>query len=339
MTMTSGTDTDTAVQTEDFGALADGSPVHRWTLERDGVRVRVLTYGAIVQSVEAPGRDGSRAPVALGLPEVGGYEEFPGPYFGAVVGRYANRIGGASFVLDGRTHRLTANEGGNHLHGGARGFDKRVWDAVAVPDGVRMSLVSPDGDEGYPGRLDFSVTYTLGPGGALLLDHRAVADAPTVLNPTSHLYWNLAGADSGSALGQQLRITAGHFTPVDAASVPTGEVIPVAGTRFDFRETRAVGAGYDQNFVLEEGARGVDAVAAELHDAWSGRVLTVRTTEPGLQLYTADHFDGRPYGPCAGIALETQHFPDSPNRPEFPSTVLRPGEVFVSHTAYAFSVR
>ncbi|MBM7055053.1 aldose epimerase family protein [Streptomyces durocortorensis] len=339
MTMTSGTDTDTAVQTEDFGALADGSPVHRWTLERDGVRVRVLTYGAIVQSVEAPGRDGSRAPVALGLPEVGGYEEFPGPYFGAVVGRYANRIGGASFVLDGRTHRLTANEGGNHLHGGARGFDKRVWDAVAVPDGVQMSLVSPDGDEGYPGRLDFSVTYTLGPGGALLLDHRAVADAPTVLNPTSHLYWNLAGADSGSALGQQLRIAAGHFTPVDAASVPTGEVIPVAGTRFDFRETRAVGAGYDQNFVLEEGARGVDAVAAELYDAWSGRVLTVRTTEPGLQLYTADHFDGRPYGPCAGIALETQHFPDSPNRPEFPSTALRPGEVFVSHTAYAFSVR
>ncbi|MET9767322.1 aldose epimerase family protein [Streptomyces sp. NPDC006415] len=339
MTMTSGTDTDTAVQTEDFGALADGSPVHRWTLERDGVRVRVLTYGAIVQSVEAPGRDGSRAPVALGLPEVGGYEEFPGPYFGAVVGRYANRIGGASFVLDGRTHRLTANEGGNHLHGGARGFDKQVWDAVAVPGGVRMSLVSPDGDEGYPGRLDFSVTYTLGPGGALLLDHRAVADAPTVLNPTSHLYWNLAGADSGSALGQQLRIAAGHFTPVDAASVPTGEVIPVAGTRFDFRETRAVGAGYDQNFVLEEGARGVDAVAAELYDAWSGRVLTVRTTEPGLQLYTADHFDGRPYGPCAGIALETQHFPDSPNRPEFPSTVLRPGEVFVSHTAYAFSVR
>ncbi|MFD5200202.1 aldose epimerase family protein [Streptomyces sp. NPDC058375] len=337
--MTTGRTAGTVTYTEDFGVLADGSPVHRWTLERDGVRVRILTYGATVQSVEAPGRNGSRAPVALGLPEVGGYEEFPGPYFGAVVGRYANRIGGAAFVLDGRTHRLTANEGGNHLHGGVRGFDKRVWDAVAVPGGVRMSLVSADGDEGYPGRLDFSVTYTLGPGGALSLDHRAETDAPTVLNPTSHLYWNLAGADSGSALGQQLRIAAGHFTPVDAASVPTGEVTPVAGTRFDFRERRAVGAGYDQNFVLEEGARGVDAVAAELYDAWSGRVLTVRTTEPGLQLYTADHFDGRPYGPCAGIALETQHFPDSPNRPEFPSTVLRPGEVFVSHTAYAFSVR
>ncbi|MEU0620404.1 aldose epimerase family protein [Streptomyces rubiginosohelvolus] len=335
--MTSGTDT--AVQAEGFGALADGTPVRRWTLERDGVRVRILTYGAIVQSVEAPGRDGSRAPVALGLPDVGGYEEFPGPYFGAVVGRYANRIGGASFVLDGRTHRLTANEGATHLHGGARGFDKRVWDAAAVPGGVRMSLVSADGDEGYPGRLDFSVTYTLGQGGALGLDYRAVTDAPTVLNPTSHLYWNLAGADSGSALGQQLRVAARHFTPVDGASVPTGEVLPVAGTPFDFRRTRAVGAGYDRNLVLEEEARGGEAVAAELYDAWSGRVLTVRTTEPGLQLYTADHFDGRPFGPCAGIALETQHFPDSPNRPEFPSTVLRPGEEFASRTVYAFSVR
>ncbi|MEU9930266.1 aldose epimerase family protein [Streptomyces anulatus] len=333
------TSTGTATYTEDFGALADGSPVRRWTLERDGVRVRVLTYGAIVQSVQAPGRDGSRAAVALGLPDVAGYEKFPAPYFGAVVGRYANRIGGASFVLDGRTHRLTPNEGGTHLHGGARGFDKRVWDAVAVPDGVRLSLVSADGDEGYPGRLDFSVTYTLEPGGTLRLDYRAVTDAPTVLNPTSHLYWNLAGADSGSALGQQLRIAAREVTPVDAASVPTGELLPVTGTRFDFRGMRAVGAGYDQNFVLEEGTKAADAVAAELYDAASGRVLTVRTTEPGLQLYTADHFDGRPFGPCAGIALETQHFPDSPNRPEFPPTVLRPGEEFVSRTEYAFSVR
>ncbi|NEB38382.1 aldose epimerase family protein [Streptomyces sp. SID14515] len=333
------TSADTATYTEDFGVLADGSPVRRWTLERDGVRVRILTYGAIVQSVETPGRDGSRAPVALGLPEVAGYEEFPNPYFGAVVGRYANRIGGASFVLDGRSHRLTANEDGNHLHGGARGFDKRVWNAEAVPDGVRMSLVSADGEEGYPGRLGLSVTYTLGPGGALRLGYRAVTDAPTVLNPTSHLYWNLAGADSGSALGQQLRIAAGRITPVDAASVPTGAFAPVAGTRFDFREMRAVGSGYDQNFVLDERAEGADGVAAELYDAASGRVLTVRTSEPGLQLYTADHFDGRPFEPCAGIALETQHFPDSPNRPEFPSTVLRPGEEFVSRTEYAFSVR
>ncbi|MET7503992.1 aldose epimerase family protein [Streptomyces microflavus] len=339
-----GTGSSTAAYAEDFGALADGSPVRRWTLERDGVRVRVLTYGAIVQSVEVPGRDGVRGAVALGLPEVAGYEEFPAPYFGAVVGRYANRIGGASFVLDGRTHRLTPNEGRVHLHGGLRGFDKRVWEAEAVPGGVRMSLVAEDGEEGYPGRLDFSVTYTLEPGGALRIGYRAVTDAPTVLNPTSHLYWNLAGALSGSALGQELRIAAGHFTPVDADAVPTGELAPVAGTRFDFRRGRAVEAGYDQNFVLDgDGGGGGDGnaggFAAELYDPGTGRVLTVRTTEPGLQLYTADHFDGRPFVPCAGIALETQHFPDSPNRPEFPSTVLRPGEEFTSRTEYAFSVR
>ncbi|MFD8620294.1 aldose epimerase family protein [Streptomyces sp. DSS69] len=336
--------TATATYAEDFGTLADGSPVRRWTLERDGVRVRVLTYGAIVQCVEVPGRDGVRGAVALGLPEVAGYEEFPAPYFGAVVGRYANRIGGASFVLDGRTYRLTPNEGRVHLHGGVRGFDKRVWAAEPVPGGVRLSLVAEDGEEGYPGRVDFSVTYTLGPGGALRIGYRAVTDAPTVLNPTSHLYWNLAGALSGSALGQELRIAAGHFTPVGPDAVPTGEYAPVAGTRFDFRRGRAVEAGYDQNFVLDsdgdgDASPGGGRFAAELYDAGSGRVLTVRTTEPGLQLYTADHFDGRPFVPCAGIALETQHFPDSPNRPEFPSTVLRPGEEFVSRTEYAFSVR
>ncbi|MCX4677445.1 galactose mutarotase [Streptomyces sp. NBC_01433] len=327
----------TAIRTEDFGTLADGTGVQRWTLERDGTLVRVLTYGAIVQSVEVPARDGTRTGVALGLPDVAGYEKYPGPYFGAVVGRYANRIAGASFVLDGTGHRVTRNEGRNHVHGGTRGFDKRVWQAREVPDGVRLSLVAQDGEEGFPGRLAFSVTYSLDAGGALRIGYRATTDAPTVLNPTNHTYWNLAGADSGSALGQQLRIAAGRITPVDGEAVPTGEPAPVAGTRFDFRGTRAVGAGYDHNFVLD--APDGDAVAAELYDAWSGRVLTVRTTEPGLQLYTADHFDGPPYGPCAGIALETQHFPDSPNRPEFPSTVLRPGEEFVSSTVYGFSVR
>ncbi|MFJ4961061.1 aldose epimerase family protein [Streptomyces sp. NPDC088729] len=326
----------TVTHTDDFGTLADGSAVRRWTLERDGTRVRVLDRGAIVQSVETPGRDGTRAQVALGLPDMAGYERFPAPYFGALVGRYANRIAGAAFELDGRAHRLTRNEGRNHIHGGSRGFDKRMWRAAAVRDGVRMTLVSEDGEEGFPGRLDFSVTYTVEAGGALRIACRATTDAPTVLNPTNHTYWNLAGADSGSALGQQLRIAAGHITPVDAESVPTGELMPVAGSRFDFRRMRAVGAGYDHNFVLDEAG---DGVAAELYDAGSGRVLTVRTSEPGLQLYTADHFDGRPFGPCAGIALETQHFPDSPNRPEFPSTVLRPGEEFASSTEFAFSVR
>ncbi|MFJ2791837.1 aldose epimerase family protein [Streptomyces sp. NPDC087290] len=324
----------TATATEDFGTLADGTPVHRWTLERDGTRVRVLTYGGIVQSVEVPDRDGARAGVALGLPDLAGYETFTGPYFGALVGRYANRIGGARFELDGRTHRLAPNEGRNQVHGGARGFDKRVWRAREVAGGVELSLVSEDGEEGFPGRLAVSAAYTLDEGGALRITYRATTDAPTVLNLTNHTYWNLAGDGSGSALGQVLRIAAGRITPADAESLPTGAFLPVAGTRFDFREPEPVGAGYDHNFVLDG-----TGPAAELYDAASGRVLTVTTTEPGLQLYTADHFDGRPFGPCAGIALETQHFPDSPNRPEFPSTVLRPGEESVSTTVYGFTVR
>ncbi|GAA2419685.1 galactose mutarotase [Streptomyces pulveraceus] len=323
-----------AIRTEDFGTLADGTPVHRWTLERDGTRVRVLTYGGIVQSVEVPDRDGARAGVALGLPDLAGYETFSGPYFGALVGRYANRIGGARFELDGRTHRLTPNEGRNQVHGGARGFDKRVWRAREVAGGVELSLVSEDGEEGFPGRLAVSAAYTLDEGGALRITYRATTDAPTVLNLTNHTYWNLAGDGSGSALGQVLRIAAGRITPADAESLPTGAFLPVEGTRFDFREPVPVGAGYDHNFVLDG-----TGPAAELYDAASGRVLTVTTTEPGLQLYTADHFDGRPFGPCAGIALETQHFPDSPNRPEFPSTVLRPGEESVSTTVYGFTVR
>ncbi|MEV7300986.1 MULTISPECIES: aldose epimerase family protein [Streptomyces] len=332
MIMTTGT----AVHSEDFTPLADGTAVRRWTLERDGTRVRVLTYGAVVQSVEVPGRDGTRVGVALGLPDTTGYETYAGPYFGALVGRYANRIGGASFVLDGRTHQVTPNEGRNHVHGGTRGFDKRVWDAEEVPDGVRLSLVAEDGEEGFPGRLEVSVAYTLDAGGALRIGYRATTDAPTVLNLTNHTYWNLAGADSGSALGHELRLAGSRITPADAESIPTGEFAPVDGTRFDFREPKPVGPGYDTNYVLDETG---DAPAAELYDAASGRVLTVTTTEPGLQLYTADHFEGRPFVPCAGIALETQHFPDSPNRPEFPSTVLRPGEEFVSTTVYGFSVR
>ncbi|MGY5034316.1 aldose epimerase family protein [Streptomyces sp. 900116325] len=326
----------TAICTEVFGTLADGTAVHRWTLERAGTRVRVLTYGGVVQSVEVPGQDGVRAQVALGLPDLAAYEKPSGPYFGALVGRYANRIARGSFVLDGRTHRVTRNEGRNHVHGGARGFDRRVWEARELTDGVELSLVAEDGEEGFPGRLAVSAAYTLDEDGALRIAYRATTDAPTVLNLTNHTYWNLAGAHSGSAVGHTLRIAAGRITPTDAESLPTGEFLPVDGTRFDFRETRTVGGGYDHNFVLDAAD---DGPVAELCDPASGRVLTVTTTEPGLQLYTADHFDGRPYGPCDGIALETQHFPDSPNRPEFPSTVLRPGEEYVSTTVYGFSVR
>ena len=334
--MTTGT-TGTDIHAEDYSALADGTAVRRWTLERDGTRVRVLTYGGIVQSVEVPDRDGVRGPVALGLPDLAAYETFSGPYFGALVGRYANRIAGARFVLDGTARQVTPNEGRNHVHGGTRGFDKRVWEAREVPHGVCLSLVAEDGEEGFPGRLAVSVTYTLDAGGALRIDYRATTDAPTVVNLTNHTYWNLAGADGASALGHELRIAAGQITPVDGDSLPTGEFAAVDGTRFDFREARAVGPAYDHNYVLDGSTD--DGVAAELYAAGTGRVLTVRTTEPGMQLYTADHFDGKPFGPCAGIALETQHFPDSPNRPGFPSTVLRPGEEFVSTTVYGFSVR
>ncbi|GGY84650.1 aldose epimerase family protein [Streptomyces nitrosporeus] len=328
--------TGTATHSEDFTPCSDGTPVRRWTLERDGTRVRVLTYGGVVQSVEVPGRDGRTARVALGLPDVAGYEADPGPYFGALVGRYANRIAGSSFELDGKRYHLAPNEGRNQVHGGPRGFDKRVWDAEEVPDGVRLSLVAEDGEEGFPGRLAVSVAYTLDPGGALRISYRATAGAPTVVNLTNHTYWNLAGADSGSALGHELRIAAGRITPVDGESIPTGETAPVDGTRFDFREAKPVGPGYDINYVLD--APG-DAPVAELYDAASGRALTVWTTEPGMQLYTGDHLGGRSFAACAGIALETQHFPDSPNRPAFPSTVLRPGEEFTSTTVYGFSVR
>lgn len=319
---------------ERAGSAPDGTAVHRWTLERAGVRVKVLDYGGILQSVEVPDRDGAYANVVLGFDDVAGYVGCPSPYFGALIGRYANRIAGGRFTLDGRTYRLPRNNGPNCLHGGERGFDKRVWNAEPAADGhgVRLSLVSPDGEEGFPGRLEVSATYSLDAAGALRIDYRAVTDAPTVLNLTNHTYWNLGGAGSGSAAGHVLRIAAGHVTPPDGDSVPKGPPVPVDGTRFDFREPREVGSGYDHNFVLDQGGSAV----VELSDPVSGRVLTVTTTEPGMQLYTGDHFDAGPFGPGEGIALETQHFPDSPNRPDFPSTVLRPGEEFLSTTTYGF---
>ncbi|MEU6271713.1 aldose epimerase family protein [Streptomyces populi] len=319
-----------------FGTLSDGARVHRWTLERAGVRVRVLTYGGIVQSAEVPDRDGRAADVTLGFSALEGYTAHPGPYLGALVGRYANRIGGARFSLDGTAYRLEPNNGPNSLHGGDGGFDKRVWDAEPVEHGVRLSRVSPDGEEGFPGRLEVSATYTLDERGALRIAYEAVTDAPTVVNLTNHTYWNLAG--SGSALGHELRLDASRLTRVDGNLIPTGELDPVEGTRFDFREPRKTGAGYDHNYVLDKGVTAAPVEVAELYDPASGRVLTVATTEPGLQLYTADHLDD-PFAPNDGVALETQHFPDSPNRPDFPSTELRPGGVYRSETVYGFSVR
>ncbi|MFE1070796.1 aldose epimerase family protein [Streptomyces sp. NPDC058783] len=319
-----------------FGTLSDGTPVHRWTLERAGVRVRVLSYGGIVQSAEVPDRDGNVADVVLGFADLDGYLRHPEPYLGALVGRYANRIAGGRFPLDGLTYAVVPNEGPNTLHGGERGFDKRVWDVEAVTGGVRLSRVSPHGEEGFPGRLEMSATYTLDGSGALRIGYEAVTDAPTVLNPTNHSYFNLSG--SGHAGGHELRLAASRITPVDAGLIPTGGLDDVTDTRFDFRRARKIGSGYDHNFVLDKGVTDAAEEVAELYDPASGRVLTVATTEPGLQLYTADHL-GEPFAPGDGVALETQHFPDSPNRPGFPSTVLRPGEVFRSETVYRFSVR
>ncbi|CAL9454021.1 aldose epimerase family protein [Streptomyces sp. enrichment culture] len=319
-----------------FGTLSDGTPVHRWTLRRAGVRVRVLTYGGIVQSVEVPDREGRAGDVVLGFPDLDGYLAHPEPYLGALVGRYANRIAGGRFPLDGRTYALEPNNGPNTLHGGARGFDRRVWDAAPVEHGVRLTRVSPHGEEGFPGRLAVTATYTLLESGALRIAYEAVTDAPTVVNLTNHSYFNLAG--SGDAGGHELRLAASRYTPVDADLIPTGALDDVTGTRFDFREPRKVGSGYDHNFVLDKGVTDRPVEVAELYDPASGRVLTVATTEPGLQLYTADHL-GEPFTPGDGVALETQHFPDSPNRPEFPTTVLRPGEVFRSETVYWFGAR
>ncbi|MGC5035300.1 aldose epimerase family protein [Streptomyces sp. DT190] len=319
-----------------FGTLPDGTPVHRWTLQRAGVRVRVLSYGGIVQSVEVPDRAGRAAGVVLGFPDLDGYLARPEPYLGALVGRYANRIAGGRFPLDGRTYALETNDGPHSLHGGVRGFDKRVWDVTPVEHGVRLSRVSAHGEEGFPGRLEVSATYSLLAGGVLRIAYEAVTDAPTVVNLTNHSYFNLAG--SGDAGGHELRLAASRYTPVGADLIPAGGPADVSGTRFDFRTARKVGSGYDHNFVLDKGVTDTAVEVAELHEPASGRVLTVATTEPGLQLYTADHL-GEPFAPGDGVALETQHFPDSPNRPDFPTTVLRPGEVFRSETVYGFGVR
>ncbi|MFH8485915.1 aldose epimerase family protein [Streptomyces longisporoflavus] len=330
------------MRSELFGTLPDGTSVHRWTLERGGVRVRVLTYGGIIQSAEVPGRSGQRESVALGFDDLRGYLDHPEPYLGALVGRYANRIAGGGFTLDGRTYRLARNNDPNSLHGGTAGFDKHVWEAAEAEHGVRLTRVSPDGEEGYPGRLAVSVTYSLDEAGGLRIAYEATTDAPTVVNLTNHTYWNLAGVRSGNggAGGHELRIDAARMTPTDGTQIPTGVYEDVEGTRFDFRTARKVGDGIDHNYVLDKGVTERPVEVAELSDPASGRVLSVATTEPGLQLYTADHFaEPLPFAPGDGVALETQHFPDSPNRPQFPSTVLRPGEVYRSETVYGFSVR
>ena len=349
---------------EEFGALADGTLVQRWTLAGDrGMTVRVLTYGGIVQAIEVPGRDGRPANVTLGFAGLDAYARDNRPYFGALIGRYANRIAGGRFSLDGRAFQLPVNNPPNSLHGGGEGFDKRVWAATGIGDersaGVELAYTSPDGEMGYPGTLTVQARYRLGPGNELRIDYRATTDAPTVVNLTNHSYFNLAGEAAGPVGGHRLRLHADHYTPTDATNIPTGQVAPVAGTPFDFTSPHPIGEridnqdeqlefglGYDHNFVLRDPpGGGALAPAAWVEDPASGRVLEIATSEPGVQFYSGNQLDGTlvgaggvAYRPRAGFALETQHYPDSPNQPAFPPTVLRPGQVYRSSTTYRFSV-
>ena len=340
---------------EDVWDVGTGRPTTLFHLSAGDLRVRLCPLGASVVGVDAPGRDNAVRDVCLQLPTPDGYRE-NGSNFGAVVGRYANRIGGSAFELDGRSYSLEANNGPNCLHSGSANLARREWAAEASTDGgdptVRFKVTDPDGSGGFPGEVDVEATYVLRADNTLSLRYRATADAPTVVSLTNHAYWNLAGHDTGDARPQRVRIAASKMLEVDATVLPTGELPDVAGTPFDFRTATAVDArwddlagrglnGYDHCYALD--SPGLDAVAAEMHDPVSDRLMTVRTTLPGCQLYTAAHLDRSPgnggYGPYAGLCLECQMFPDSPNRPAFPSTILRPGETFDHTTEMTFGLR
>ena len=343
-----------------FGVMPDGTQVDAYALTNAaGMRVVILTFGGVIQSVWVPDRDGTVDNVALGFADLDGYRE-RSPYFGALVGRYANRIAYGRFDLDGQTYQLTINWGPHHIHGGRVGFDKRVWSAQPFTSqgraGLELEYVSPDGEEGYPGTLAAAIRYSLSEDSALRIDYGATTDAPTVVNLTNHSYFNLAGEGSGSVYGHVAEINAGYFTPVDDTLIPTGEIATVDGTPLDFTSPVEVGRrikdphpqlsaaqGYDHNFVLDRSASRLKP-AARVSEPVTGRAVSVQTTEPGVQFYVGGHLDGslvgpsgRPYGPGAAFALETQHFPDSPNHDNFPSTVLRPGREYASTTVYTFS--
>ena len=344
--------TQAGVIVEEFGRTPEGEIVRLFTCtNRTGSVLKMIDYGATVVAVEVPDREGRKANVNLGFPTLEGYLG-PHPYFGATVGRYANRIAGAKFTLDGVTYQLAANDGNNHLHGGIRSFSRVIWEAepAETPEGVgvRFHRLSPDGEEGYPGNLDVTVLYLLTHDDELLIEYRATTDKPTVVNLTNHCYWNLAGAGVGDILEHVLMLEADYYLPVGPGLIPTGELAAVEGTPFDFREPTGIGAridqvpgGYDHCFVLRSQS-GEPALAARVKDPSSGRTMEIRTTQPGIQLYTANFLDGGPtvggFGKHAAFCLETQHYPDSPNRPEFPSTVLRPGEEYHQVTVHRFGV-
>lgn len=350
-----------AVARSPFGTLPDGTAIELFTLTNaSGMEVRVITYGGIVTAIKVADRNGKLDDVVLGYDSLEGYVKNPA-YLGALIGRYANRIGKAQFTLDGRTYQLAANNDGNTLHGGIKGFDKAVWQAESFEKpgqaGIVLTHTSPDGDEGYPGTLAVRVTYTLTDTNELSFDYSATTDKPTVLNLTYHGYFNLAGAGSGDVLGHLMRINADRYTPVDATLIPLGELAAVTGTPLDFRNLTTIGAridadhpqiklgaGYDHNFVINRQGNEL-ASAARVEEPKSGRVLEVHTTEPGVQFYSANHLNGftgkagHVYDKRNAFCLETQHYPDSPNKSAFPTTTLRPGEVFHSRTVYAFSAK
>jgi aldose 1-epimerase len=344
----------TSVVKQAYGHTSDGTAVDLYTLADGKVEARIMTYGGIVVSLRAPDRNGKLDDVVLGFDSFDPYLTQT-PYFGAIIGRYANRIAHGSFQLDGKTYSVPKNNGDNALHGGTRGFDKMVWAAKEIKDGIELTLVSKDGDQGFPGTLTTTVRYTVD-GGALRIEYSATTDRDTVLNLTNHSYFNLAGQVSSEVLKHVVKINASKFTPADANQIPTGELKAVEGTPFDFRKPHAIGEridandeqlrlgmGYDHNFVLDH-AEGQLAEAAEVYEPTTGRILQVLTTEPAVQLYTGNHLDGtvtgkggRVYKPRYAFCLETQHYPDSPNHPNFPTTELKPGQKFHSVTVYKFS--
>lgn len=351
-----------AVTRAAFGLLPDGQAVESFTLvNAHGVELRAITYGAIIVSLRVPDREGRLGDVVLGHDDLQGYLAKPA-YLGALIGRYGNRIAGGRFTLDGRSYTLATNNGPNHLHGGVLGFDKRLWKAEPFERpgtaGLVFTRLSPDGEEGYPGNLDVRVTYTLTDLNEVGFEYSASTDKPTIVNLTQHSYFNLAGDGERDVLGHELTIEADRFTPVDRTLIPTGTLAPVAGTPFDFRKPTAIGlrigaddeqlrhgGGYDHNFVLNRRGGGLSP-AARVFEPTTGRTMEVATTEPGVQFYSGNFLDGsikgkggRVYAHRFGLCLETQHFPDSPNRPAFPSTVVRPGRPYRSRTVLTFGTR